>query len=74
MMGNVVSVLRKREFFSIKGYFQSGGGHLKKKSKFKFGRKIKLTGDITSKFCKIKDETRTYKLTEGIFLVNKLYL
>ncbi len=30
------------------------------------GRKIKLTGDITSKFGKTKDETGTYNLTEGI--------
>ena len=68
MMGKVVSVLKKREFF----YFNQSSfsvwwcPFLKTKSKFKFGRKIKLTGDITSKFGKIKDETGTYKLTEGI--------
>ena len=36
------------------------------KSKITFGRKIKLPGDITYKFGKIKDETGTYNLTEGI--------
>ena len=39
---------------------------LKTKSKITFGRKIKLPGDITSNFGKIKDETGTYNLTEGI--------
>ena len=57
----------ENNFFSIRVHFQSGGGHyFKTKSKFKFGRQIKLTGDITSKFGKLKDETGTYNLTEGI--------
>ena len=69
MMSKVVSVLKKREkyiFFNQSSFSVWSWPFLKTKSKF--GRKIKLTGDITSKFGKIKDETGTYKLTEGISL------
>ena len=68
MMGKVDSVLKNENKFC----FQSGFifslvvDILKTKSKITFGRKIKLHGDFTSKFGKIKDETGTYNLTEGI--------
>ena len=67
MMGKVDSVLKNENnfFFNQTSFSVWWWPFLKTKSKF--GRNIKLTGDITSKFGKIKDETGTYNPTEGIF-------
>ena len=68
MLGKVVSVLKKENHFVVNqtSFSVWWWPFLKTKSKFKFGHKIKLTGDITSTFGKIKDETGTYNLTEGM--------
>ena len=73
MMGKVDSVLKNENtfLFSIRVHFQSGGGHFKKNT---FGRKIKLHGDFTSKFGKIKDETGSDNLTEGISFGEQIQL
>ena len=76
MMGKVDSVLKTRiNFVFNQGSFSVWWWpFLKIKSKNTFGRKIKLHGDFTSKFGKIKDETGTYNLTEGISFGEQIQL